>query len=163
MHVGRRTLLNVHKDEPQSKESTTNASRSGTKSDMGAKGKSTADEDEFSEMTKLQNASIACGPTALVLKKVRHAGQRHSAHFDLVNPDHADFNVSNSLCSKNRVPACCGVRNKNNTNNNKDFGTKAARRHRFPSPHILLVYGTHNQGGLRKISISSCLGASFYF
>ena len=38
-------------------------------SDTGAKGRSTTDEDEFSEITKLQNASIACGPTALVLGK----------------------------------------------------------------------------------------------
>ena len=52
----------------------------------------------FQKLQKLQNATIACGPTALVLKKVRHVGQMIKSHFDFVNSYHADFDVSNSLC-----------------------------------------------------------------
>ena len=55
----------------------------------------------FQKLQKLQNASIACGPTALVLKKkVRHVGQGQGegAHFDIVNSYHADFDSSGSLC-----------------------------------------------------------------
>ena len=47
-----------------------------------------------------KNASIACRPTAPVRKKMRHVGQSKviKSHFDLANPYHADFDISNSLC-----------------------------------------------------------------
>ena len=63
VHAGRRTLLNVHKERIatswQNNESTQNASKSGTKTDTGAEGRSTADEYEFSEISEVQNASTA--------------------------------------------------------------------------------------------------------
>ena len=89
-------------------------------SDTGAKGRSTTDEDEFSEITKtvkrddclwahgarseksatrggkdrsrvgncktvqkVKNVSIVCRPTTLVLKKVRHVGQRQKQTWQL--------------------------------------------------------------------------------
>ena len=87
-----------------------------------------------------------------VRKKVRHVGQRQrgTAHFDLVNCYHADFDFSNSLCRYNRVPAGVGVRNNiNNNNSSNDFGTRTAPECRFRTP-ILLVYGTHSEGHLGK-------------
>ena len=55
---------------------------------------------KFQNVRKLKNASIAFGPTALVLKKVRHVGQSkvRVSHFDLVNYYHADFDFSDSVC-----------------------------------------------------------------
>ena len=55
-------------NEPKNEENAQNASKSWTKSDTGAKGTRTTDEDEFAEITKTANTSIVCGPTALVLK-----------------------------------------------------------------------------------------------
>ena len=51
-------------------------------SDTGAKGRSTANEDEFQKLQKLQNASIACGPTALVLKKSATRGGKDRSRAD---------------------------------------------------------------------------------
>ena len=55
---------------------------------------------KFQNVLKLKIASIACAPTALNLKKMRHVGQskKIKSHFDLVNSYHADFDFSDSLC-----------------------------------------------------------------
>ena len=73
---------------------------SAQKATMGPKTQADLAGIKFQNVRKLKNASIALAPTALILKKVRHVGQRHreGAHFDLVNPYHADFDFSDSLC-----------------------------------------------------------------
>ena len=54
----------------------------------------------ISEFQKLENASIACRPTAPARKKMRHVGQskKETDRFGHANPYHADFDISNSLC-----------------------------------------------------------------
>ena len=108
-------------------------------SDTGAKGRSTTDEDEFSEITKTvkrddclwahgarseksatrggkdrsragnckisKSSKSEKGVDCLEAhgsgsEKMRHVGQSKvsKSHFDLANPYHADFDISNSLC-----------------------------------------------------------------
>ena len=52
------------------------------------------------QKVKVENASIACRPTAPARQKMRHVGQSkvRKSHFDHANPYHADFDISNSLC-----------------------------------------------------------------
>ena len=66
---------------------------------MGPKAQAGLAAVKFQNVLKLKIASIAGAPTGLNLKKVRHVGQSNvgKSYFDLVNPYHADFDVSHSL------------------------------------------------------------------
>ena len=84
-----------------------------------------------------------------VRKKVRHVGQRQrdTAHFDLVNPYHADFDVELSLCSKNRILAA-GYKKITITQN---FRHQNGSESTISTPPSFSVYETQHDDRLGKI------------